>query len=85
MGANLNRHLVGHALKRNLLDVFCKDPTNVLCKINERERRREKRDNCCVVRPANGCSVCRLLVEIKLKLLFPSLTEENKEKREQIY
>ena len=33
---------------------------------------------CCAFQPANGCSACRLLVEIDflmLKQLFPSLTE----------
>ena len=38
---------------------------------------------CCVFRPVNGCSACRLLVKIDflmLKQLFPSLTEQNKQK-----
>ena len=40
-------------------------------------------DLCCVFRPANGCSACHSLVEIDfltLKQLFPSLTEQNKQK-----
>ena len=40
-------------------------------------------DNCCVFRPANGCSARRLLVEIDflmLKQLFQSLMEQNKQK-----
>ena len=39
--------------------------------------------NCCVFRPANGCSARRSLVKIDfltLKQLFPSLTEQNKQK-----
>ena len=38
---------------------------------------------CCVFRPANGCSAHSLLVEkdfLMLKQLFPSLTEQNKQK-----
>ena len=38
---------------------------------------------CCIFQPANGCSARHSLVEINflaLKLLFPSQTEENKEK-----
>ena len=38
---------------------------------------------CCVFRPANRCSACRLLIEIDflmLKQLFPSLTKQNKQK-----
>ena len=40
----------------------------------------------CVFWPANRCSACHSLVEINfltLKQLFPSLTEENKERRKQ--
>ena len=43
----------------------------------------EKSDKCCVFQPANGCSACCLLVEIDflmLQQLFPSLTEQNKQK-----
>ena len=41
---------------------------------------------CCVFQPANQCSACSRLVEIKFlmpKQLFLSLTEENIEKRKQ--
>ena len=39
--------------------------------------------HCCVFRPANRCSACGSLVEIHflmIKQLFPSLTEQNKQK-----